>query len=254
MITESNLVQKIRSHLTLLYDPVDGHVGSGVLVQAGSRVFVLTAAHVLFDHLQINLGLQWQRSSLTILDQWTNPTLDIAFIELKPFEVQVFRHDQHSPYVIHKKVKSFIPHMKKTLALCGYPVSQHTRTEKAVGFTPLFLACPLLGSDDWPHFVKEKKNPQDNFAVPCGPKYGGYFYDEHKEIMKLSPKGMSGCGLWLYDPDSEHTSSPSYSLVGILHSYFPQDQLLVGTFAERIFDVLNERYGPIAPDPEPAAP
>jgi hypothetical protein len=254
MTDESNLQKKIRSHLALLYDREEGSVGSGILVRAASRIFVLTAAHVLFDHLQINLGLPWQRSPLTILDQWTDPSLDIAFIELKPFEVEMLRHDNHQPYVVHKKVKTYVQHMKKTLVLCGYPAHLHTHTDNGVAFTPLFLVCVLLGPDDWPSFLKERKDPTCNFAVPCGPKYGVHFRDEQKQIMRLYPKGMSGCGLWLYDPQTEHTESASYSLLGILHSHFPQDELLVGTFADRIFDVLNERYGPFASDPEPTAP
>lgn len=60
------LVKDIRSHLVLLYDPQKYNVGSGVLVKIERYIFILTAAHVFFDNLNINLGLPWQSTTLSV--------------------------------------------------------------------------------------------------------------------------------------------------------------------------------------------
>ncbi len=246
---------KIRSHLALLIDNKTKQNGSGVLIQLKDRMFILTAAHVLADSLGINLGLPCHETPLTILDVWKDDGLDIAFLELKPFEVEVFRADQAAAYKVSAKLSVGIQTMKRTLALCGYPSNQHHIQGRVVGFVPLFLGCALLGEQHWPEFVRAQgKDPSKNFVVPMGRKYGGYFHDAVGNPLEILPQGMSGCGLWYFDPDLENSEHPLYGLVGILHSHFPQDQVLVGTFAEAAIDAICNRCRITLQAPSAVAP
>jgi hypothetical protein len=241
----TSLHKKIRSHLVLIIDTKTYENGSGVLVQMENRIFVLTAAHVITDNLHINLGLPFQQSPFSILDKWIDTSLDIGFIELKPFEVEIMRHDEATPYRIQAKKEIVVHERVKTLALCGYPTIHHKIEEKSVSYTPAFIGCALLSSEHWPTSLHEcGKTRERNFAILYGQKHAGRFYDPDKNpIDPIPPKGMSGCGLWFFDPENEHADNPTYSLVGIQHSHFPQDQVVVGTFAEFIVDAICNKYG-----------
>jgi hypothetical protein len=219
--------------------------GSGVLIQLENRIFVLTAAHVITDNLHINLGLPFQQTPFSILHKWIDSSLDIGFIELKPFEVEMFRHDDAAPYRLKAKKETVIPERVKALVLCGYPTAFHKMEDKSVSYIPAFVGCALLSSEYWPSSLWEYgKTSEKNFAILYGDKHAGRFYDSDKNpIDPIPPKGMSGCGLWYFDPESENADHPEYSLVGIQHSHFPQDQVVVGTFAELIVDALCNHYG-----------
>ncbi|HXG06072.1 MAG TPA: hypothetical protein VNI77_01960 [Nitrososphaera sp.] len=230
--------------MALLVDPTTSENGSGVLIQIRDRIFILTAAHVLSNNIHINLGLPWQRTPFTILDSWTDPSLDIGFLELKPFEVDILRIDAATPYKITSKQATEIRAMTKSLALCGYPTVQHTVLENAVMYTPAFLGCAMVHPDNWPASLLEKgKTPERNIAIAYGEKHGGRFFDPDGNPLHIHPKGMSGCGIWFFDPTDEQAENPPYALVAIQHSYFPQDQVIVGTFAEPIIDAICNHYG-----------
>jgi len=239
-----NLAKAIRSHLVLIYDKETGENGSGVLVKIGDRIFVLTASHVLFKNIQINLGLPVYTSP-TILNCWSNPKMDIGFIELKPFEVEVLKMDKCKPFVIGKKNKTTIKTSERSSVICGYPSQHRYKRDNIYSFTPVFLACRLLSEEKWPERLKEMgKTLENNIVIPFGKKHGGTFYDIRKKpLNQIEPQGLSGCGLWYYIPGDENVEKPRYALFGIQTSYFRHSQVLVGTVLEPLIQEIQDRYG-----------
>lgn len=238
------LVKKIRSHLVLIYDSDAHESGSGVIVKIKDRIFVLTAAHVCFNNININLGYPWQISSPTILEKWINKELDIGFIELKPFDVNVLKYKYSEPYFIAKENKNKIETNKRTIAICGYPVEKRVQKENITGFIPVFLACKLIHPKNWPQSLQDnRKSPDNHIAIPYGPKLGGTFWDiKGNPLKQIDPRGFSGCGIWYYSPNSEQLENPSYALLGIQTSYFRQSQILIGTYLKTLMDVISKKY------------
>ena len=97
------LPKSIRSHLVLLYDPENYEIGSGILIKIKEYVFILTTSHVLFNNLHINLGSRWQETTLTIVDKWINKDLDIGFVRLNPFELEILKTNEVKTFEIGKK-------------------------------------------------------------------------------------------------------------------------------------------------------
>lgn len=242
----SPLQEKIRSHLALLYDPETCETGSGVLIKIKNKVFILTAAHVISENIKINLGLPWQRLSFSILNCWRDESLDISFLELNPFEVEILRVDEVATYNIAAKISTEIKHGIPAFAICGYPtVLQRAVNENSTKCTPVFLGCKIVMPEHWPTFLNERgKSSQNNIALAYGGKFGGAFFDpKGKQLEFISPKGLSGCGIWYYDPEKKDAEIPLYGLVAIQHSFFPQNHLIVGSFVKPIIRAICTRYG-----------
>lgn len=238
------LAKNIRSHLVLLYDQKNYDVGSGVLIKIKEYIFVLTAAHVLFENLKINLGLPWQSTSLTILTKWIDEELDIGFIEVKPFEVELLKNDQLKAYEIGKKNKTVVQIRKRNIAICGYPYVSHYKVGNLFGFIPLFLGCSLITPENWPKILFDRgKTPQQNIVIPYGRKHGGVFYGiDKKPLESIEPNGLSGCGIWYYITGDESAGNPRYALLGLQTSYFRQSQVLIGTTLEPLINVICTKY------------
>lgn len=238
------LVKNIRAHLVLLYDAKRYNVGSGILVKIGGYIFILTAAHCLFENLKINLGLPWQSTSLSILNRWTDEELDIGFIEIKPFEVELLKKDEANSFEIGKKKETKIHLHEGNIAICGYPSSSHYKDGNAIGIIPLFFRCMLVTPEKWPRDLFESgKNPQLHVAIAYGRKHGGTFFDSDRNPVDfIEPNGLSGCGIWYYTKIDTRVETISYALIAIQTSYFRKSQVLVATKIEPLIDQICQRY------------
>lgn len=238
------ILKKLRSHLVLLVNKETQENGSGVLIEIEKHVFVITAAHVITPNIHINLGLPVQQSPFSIIKMWVDKELDIGFIELNPFEVSIFRHDEAFPYKINTKTNITIEEKMTTLTLVGYPWSYKKNGEKFVAFIPAFIGCALISEKNWPESLHNNgKTGEKNFAIPYGQKHNGLFYDNNKNpILPIDPHGMSGCGLWYFNHESALSDNPTYSLVGIQNSLFPQSQIVTGTFLDPIINAICNQY------------
>jgi hypothetical protein len=199
----------------------------------------------MWENVYINFGLPWQSTSFTILERWADETLDIGFLELKPFEVEVLRVDAASAYKLGKMETMAVRPTVNRFVLCGYPTVLHSKDQKQIMYTPACLGCEIVHPDKWPQSVRENgKTPDNHIAIAYGEKHGGKFYDpDGNPLPTVDPPGMSGCGIWYAEPSNDDSQTQGYCLVAIQHSYFRQDQLVVGTFAEPIIHAICRRYG-----------
>jgi len=106
------------------------------------------------------------------------------------------------------------------------------------------MALSILDHNDWPSPCREKYDPATTILIPFGPKRGGSFVDkEGNPADPINPKGISGAGVWLFDPDNENSEDPKYSLLGIQHSYESFYQVLIATRINPLIEQIQKDYG-----------
>lgn len=240
----TNLHKKILGHTVLLFNPRTEENGSGVLVQIFDKIFVLTASHIVEDsEMQVNLGLKLKDTKFTILNKWIDKNIDVGFIELKPFEVDMLRIDLISPYKILAKQETEVFPRLSTLALCGFPNVQKKKYDGLVEYSPILLTCAMMHSSEWSDFIKGRKNPKENFVLFYGNQHNGEFRTpEGMPMEAIKPYGLSGGGVWYIDRSTENSETPFYSFLGVQTSYVKGDQVLIGSFVESIVDRIAREY------------
>lgn len=233
----------IRSHSVFVYEVGGENFGSGVLIKIADRIFVLSAAHVIRADIDINLGIIPHQSRFSILNKWSNDETDVGFLELSPTEVQLRLSEYSAPYPVGMKKAQPIPSKRTTLALCGFPSGEASHTSRGREIPATYITVALLAFEQWPEDLQSRFDPKKTFVIPYGEKWGGPFVDGNKQPREpISPFGMSGCGLWYYDPSTENADKPIYALVGIQHSYNRRHQVLVGTLIDQLIDKLSQHY------------
>lgn len=244
MYVPTNLHKRIRSHSVFIVDRDSKEMGSGVLVSLRDKVFVFSAAHVIRGDIDISLGLDTPETRFTILNKWIDTDQDIGFLELKPFEVQILRVDDSVPFAIGGSKKGEIPTKKATLALCGFPVAHKEQRETHTAFPVFYQTVAILAPEQWPEPLNRKWHSDYNFLILYGPKRGARMLDVEEQPMEpADPHGLSGSGLWYFDPETELLERPTYSLVGVQHSYDEFYQVLMGTFIQKLITAISEQYG-----------
>ena len=217
--------------------------GSGVLVKIGERIFVFSAAHVIEGDIDINLGIIPHQSRFSILTKWSDQETDIGFLELNPSEVQLRLSEVSAPYAVGMKKAQAIPSKQTTLALCGFPSGEASETNRGREIPATYITVAILAFEHWPDDLKTRYDPKKTFVIPYGDKWGGSFVDGNKRPREpISPFGISGCGLWYYDPTTENSEKPMYALVGIQHSYNRQLQVLIGTLMDPLIERVSQHY------------
>jgi len=240
----TKLHEEIKSHLVLIFSPKDGWNGSGVLVELRGRYFVITAEHLIDRDFEISLGIPEQQSHFSVLDKWADKGLDVGFIELEPREVKFLRGSHTEPYVIRAQQRTSAKYRTTGFALCGFPNKMSDQINSSTRYKIAMIITPIISPSEWPAGIAELKSRDRHFLIPYGSKHEGQFIDREKgEVERPDPIGLSGCGLWLYDPATQESDHPFYSLVGIQQGYFKREQCLVGSFLQPIVASIQERYG-----------
>ncbi|MEX1138042.1 MAG: hypothetical protein WEF53_01690 [Bacteroidota bacterium] len=245
-----NLQKRIRSHSVAILNAETREIGSGVLIGLEGRVFVLSAAHVLEGSIDVNLGIIPHVTPFTILKRWTDSVLDIGYLELKPSEVELRLSEISAIYgVAIRRLQANIPTSKASIALCGFPSANSSETERGIEVLLTFIKVALLNPKNWPSVYKEKLDSNRHFVIRYGEKRGSRFMDgDGKIIQPMKPYGLSGSGVWFFNPDSEQTDNPAYALLGIQHTYDSTYEILYGTFLDDLIQRICDDYGISIPD------
>lgn len=246
----TNFHRALQSHSVVLLNKRTLHVATGILLQHNERFLILTVAHFLEDvppdELLIHLGISGQRYPMKKERVWTNKSLDLAYILLNTFEAQLFQN-KLVPLVVRHTSNRNIANNTVRCALCGYPSSMANFKDDSnivVAETLLVTTTPLT-SEQWPSGIKESgKDPKVHFLLKYGPKQAGKFLNREGDPMTpIPPFGLSGAGVWVYDPSTENSTRPDYSLFGIQTGFFESEQLLVGTIIEPLFKQIQSDFG-----------
>ena len=235
--------QRIRSHTVFIIDKRTKEIGSGVLMCLEEKFFVLTAAHVIAGDVDVGLGLFHPQTPLTVQKKWADRSLDIGYLELKPFEVSIFLGNLNAPIKPRRQQTTMVPLMRTTIAISGFPVQRRHVRDDRQEFEVLFLTLAFLDPMKWPDAYKTTCNPDLSFLLPFGPKHGGDFHDKDGKIVPpIRPHGLSGAGVWYYDTETENSDNPVYSLLGIQHSYDEFYQVLIGTHISFLLNRILSDY------------
>jgi hypothetical protein len=246
----SNFHKALQTHSVALLNKRTTEVATGVLLDHQGTFLVLTVAHILEkiepDELLIHLGIPGQRYPMKKEKIWKNDTLDLAYIKLNTFEATIFQN-RVVPLVIRQKAVRDVAKKPLQCALCGYPKSMayfEGDTSTIAAETLLVTTRPLL-PESWPVGIKGKgKDPKLNFLLKYGPKRAQKILDQNRNAMSLvDPHGLSGAGVWVYDPASENSEHPKYALFGIQTGYYAREQLLVGTAIEPLVAQVEIDFG-----------
>jgi len=240
----TSLHSHIRSHSVFVFEVGGDGFGSGVLVNIANRVFVLSAEHVIRGDIDINLGIVPHQSRFTILNKWSDEESDIGFLELDPFEVNIRLSQYSAPFSVHRKILAEIPSNRTRLALCGFPRGEAKEVDGVKQVPVTFITVALLAYELWTSQLKSKYDPKKRLVIPYGEKWGGPFVDGNKIPRNpISPFGLSGCGLWHFDPETQDSDKPVYSLIGIQHSTVSSEGVLVCTPLDELIDRFSNHYG-----------
>jgi hypothetical protein len=237
---------RIRSHTAFISIKSSGGkgIGSGVFVSIEGKAFVFSAEHILREDITVSLGLYHPQSPIRVINRWMDRDLDIGYIELDAFQSELFQGSINAPFKPKGIFPSQIPLNETTVAISGFPCERGKAKKDRIEFEILFVALSILSYEAWPSPCKKRFDPDVTLLLPYGPKRGGDFVDqEGNPTNPTNPQGMSGAGVWLFDPNSENSEEPKYSIIGVQHSYEPFYQVLVATRIDPLIAQIQKDYG-----------
>lgn len=250
--TPTNFHRALQSHSVLLITKNGPfRIATGTLILYNNLFLVLTVAHILEgvkpEELLIHLGISGQRYPMKKEKIWKDEKLDVAYIQLNTFEAKIFL-DKFVPLIVRQTVPRDVAQPSYRCTLLGYPddMAVYKEDSKIVQAETLLVSTQPLTPEQWLSGIREDgKDPKINFLLKYGPKNAGKFVNhEGQTATPTSPFGLSGAGVWLYDPATEMAQHPQYALFGIQTGFYKSDQLLVGTIIEPLFKQIHLDFGP----------
>ncbi|WP_155806675.1 trypsin-like serine protease [Mariprofundus ferrooxydans] len=228
------------------------HIGSGVLISYGSNKILLTAAHVM-DHNELTtLYISGERSlvsltghcSLTVAPNGNRrmDKLDFALLLLSDETIQKMGQveylDEHQ-----FQVTDLPPNERCCLAL-GFPNSRNKRcnnTNMKVKQEP-FVYTSVLKTDDF-LYRSLSANPAYHYLLDYCSNHSKD--EENNTVNSVSPKGVSGGGLFLIEgmanPESYKPNAKcNGKLLGILIEYHKNEKVLLFTKLSVVLKYLQE--------------
>jgi len=207
--------------ITPLYRTIDGdgidHEGSAVLIGTNGR-WLFTAAHVIDAHDIIFLPGRPQVRIHKERFSVSPPSLDLAYMELKPSEANALINCGLKFLSLEKIDASTEPFPPDVYgcAISGYPVDSIEIDGDActINAKPTIVTSQFLAPSE---LVHAKLDPQNQIAA----KFGG---------LSIDPKGLSGGAIW-------RVKTEEATLVGIATDYDPKRKILIGT---RVRPMLQE--------------
>jgi hypothetical protein len=252
MYNPTNFHKLIQSHSVLLVNKKEHSIATGIFIKYNELYFVLTVAHILIDtaleNILINFGIPGQEYPVKKAQYWKDDYLDLAFMKLNSFEAEIFQY-KIQPFIIHNKLLGDFSTRLLKCAISGYPISlaYKKNSNKIIGETFLITTPLSLLPERWPKAIIENgKNPKDNFLLKYGHKHAReILYSNEERKTLIDPKGLSGSGIWIFDPNSENDEQPKYVLFGIQTGFYESSQLLAGTKVDLLFKQIESEYGEI---------
>lgn len=246
-----NIVNSIQSHRVLIYNHETKSISSGTLVDIGPTILVLTTSHSIegigIDSIFINLGIPYQDCSYMIKRIWTEPKLDVAYLELDSVEVRKYLRDI-LPFRFGKRAEfSAIAPRYRAVALIGYPSVHATvnNQKRIFDVETFYVLSQILPHERWPMGIDA--DPKKHMLIEYGTRGDKQFIDQYGKIVEeiKHPGGMSGASVWKFNPEDMYSEKPTYGLIGIQTSWYRAHQLLRATIIDPLLSQLEKDFGSI---------
>ncbi|MBE2226841.1 MAG: hypothetical protein IAE93_05850 [Ignavibacteria bacterium] len=221
-------------------------IGTGVFFEYNDNFFILTACHVIKgikdNDLLLSLGIEYQSYPMKKEKIWCNEALDIAYIQLNRTEAIYLRGLQNKPFKIgsineHRTISKDLRH-----AINGFPgvMSELNEEKNAVEGESYLITTFWYDPTRWTNeIIGNGLDKEKHFILG----YGKETTNQFGEIIKNKDvRGMSGAGVWLFDPKTEEDETPVYELYGIQTSWYPTKYLLRGVYIRFLIEKIKEDY------------
>jgi len=207
--------------------------------------FVLTAYHVIKgvsdNDLLICLGIENQKYPFKKEKIWYNEKLDIAYIQLNRGEAKFGRGLNIEPFKIGEANESRELNFKVRYAINGFPgeLSKFIEREYVIQAESYLITTFFIPPNKWPYIDTDDLNSENIFILGYG-KEALNNYGDKQETKDVH--GMSGAGVWLFNPETEDSEYPVYELYGIQTGWYKNDNLLRGSFLHTLILQIKEDY------------
>ncbi|HQZ65733.1 MAG TPA: hypothetical protein PLY87_11680 [Planctomycetaceae bacterium] len=274
----------LRKHSVLFHYEKGGarQTASGSLVEIGGKLFVATARHTIPNGTQMlefvgaNVTYieaseekvpgkrDWKgRADIKVLKGGRHERLDVGFIEIDPFALNVLKHESISLSSVSVGAQQY----GRTAFVFGYPfelerIGKLSETERILHAMSLTYSNPVLAPEEWPEVPSDDRQPEEH--IDCLMRYSRD--DQFKSIVPIGRNrnyhsvqlpellpavfGMSGGGFWQrWTPiaDSQLWLACDYKLFAIQSSWSERGQYIRGIQIRHWLDLVSESYPELKP-------
>lgn len=243
------IVNAIQRHRVLLFNHASKCISSGTLVDIGKALVILTAHHSIEgsgkDNILINLGIPYQDCSYMIERIWSDPKLDIAYLQINREEARKYLRGLEPVYLGKRVPFNTIAPNYRAVALIGYPAANAVvdNQRKLFDVRTLYVLSQFVRPENWPSNIDA--NPSHHLLIEYGSESGKDFIDNVGNIVQevKDPGGMSGASVWKFNPETMYDDNQSYAIIGIQTGWHPKHKLLQATIIDPIIDQLQNDFG-----------
>lgn len=238
-----NLIRMIGRHTVLIFNKTSKKIGTGLLVMKDEHLYAFTAKHLIEDTDPDSVVISFGPPTTDVLPKKFHPhdKFDISLISLDP------RHHYYydvitTPYESRKRCFVEIPYENlPDIRFCGVglPTERATfdQTSNTLRVGSLFFSgSPLKELPPRLSHIAYDNNNEIWIDMT------GDFIDENGNLTEftVSPKGISGCAIWFYDPSTMDADKPLYTLIGIQSAALIESRYLRIVHADHLFKMMAE--------------
>jgi hypothetical protein len=255
----------LREFCAVVVDIESGEPGSGVWLKIGQKIFIATAGHIVRSNPN---GKVWvlKKSGAYMEDgfpsyvNWNkidDGSVDIGYLELNPAVANQYFSGLNF-VSISQLHDAGIGRSRKLHGIVGAPrqdVQTWERTElvrgnpgnvRTVQFSVITYLCDVLPMNEWPQVLSGSYHPdgQSDMLIeyPSGKRQSIPPFDMESPPL-TPPHGMSGGGIWDFGIETGELWNPELCrLVGIQHSFSPQQEIARGTQISHLVSLIESDY------------
>lgn len=224
-------------------------VGTGVVLELNSKIFIATAAHV-FDENEITTIYTFLDGKNQIIEGEIHSTtkpgndrnkdkLDIAIYKVADTFIPKFR-TSYTPVTLEDIEVNDIPEAKKYYAFIGHPAN---KTRPKYGTTKMKSEVFSYFGTVAPSKAYEQLSLSTNSHIVVGFDPKECFDEKSSRYNFPKAKGMSGGGVWLLENLNNHSSQSDVNkLVGIGIEYHKNPKVMVGTRIGAVVEAIKTKF------------
>lgn len=219
-------------------------IGTGVLLDILGITFLITAAHVIDENkygdilIPTNEGLKRIEGVFSYLDRSKRNTGNEVI-----FDVGYYKFDLNFSEILHNSISIisiddviFIDDATKSViyTFAGYPSSKSKIRPKLATSAPYFYGGYSVTKE-----VYSKYGYDPHLHIIIKFRRHSSVSPEGEEFFPPFPEGISGGGIYVWPEDFQGQCKPfSRKLVGIVHRYKKNDDLLIGTNIQAVIKCI----------------